>query len=107
MDQFDQCKPIGPGAVGYQILRSIYEAATETAALATKLRYIDAEVKSGAELDKITTQRKLEMAQAKMRILDKEVGYFGLGSKFPDYDQTRDSFTSLYFRNQMKCAVTV
>ena len=65
MDQLDQCEPIRPGALGYQILRSIYEAAV----LATKLRYIDAEAKSRAEL----------------------LGYFGLGSKFPDNDQTRDS----------------
>ena len=103
----DQCEPIGPGALGYQILRGIYKAAPEAAALATKLQYIDAEAKSRVKLDKITTQRKLEMAQGKMQVLDKEFGYFGLGSKFPDYDQTRDSITSLYFWNQMRCAVTV
>ena len=45
-------------------------AASEAAALTAKLRYIDAEAKSGMELEKLLTKRKLEMAQAKLGILD-------------------------------------
>ena len=37
-----------------------------------KLKYIDAEMRSKAEFEKITTQRKLEMAQAKIGVLDSE-----------------------------------
>ena len=38
------------------------EVAAEAAVLATKLKYIDAEAKLRAVLDKIITQRRLEMA---------------------------------------------
>ena len=77
------------------------EAAAEAAALATKLRYIDSEAKWRAELDRVTTQRKLEMAQAKMRVLDEEAGLFGFETKFPDYDQTRD-YTKEYVESHCK-----
>ena len=48
------------------------DAAAEAAALKAKLKYIDAEMRSKAEFEKITTQRKLEMAQAKIGVLDSE-----------------------------------
>ena len=60
-----------------QVSRASYrsqhsEAAAEAAALTAKLKYIDAEMRSRAELEKITTQRKLEMAQAKLGVLTLE-----------------------------------
>ena len=48
------------------------DAATEAAVLKAKLKYIDAEMRSKAEFEKITTQRKLEMVQAKIGPLESE-----------------------------------
>ena len=42
------------------------DVAAEAAALRAKLKYIDAEARTKAELEKLTTMRKLEMAQAKL-----------------------------------------
>ena len=47
------------------------------------------------------TQRKLEMAQPKMRVLDEEAGNFGLDSKFPDFNLTRD-YTTEYVEYHSK-----
>ena len=48
------------------------EAAAEAAALKVKLKYIDAEMRSKAEFEKIATQKKLEMARAKIGVLEEE-----------------------------------
>lgn len=46
------------------------DAAIEAATLKAKLKYIDAEVQSKAEFEKIVTKRKLEVAQVKLGLLD-------------------------------------
>ena len=69
-------------------------AAAEAAALTAKLKYIDAEAKSRAELEKIMTQRKLEMAQAKLSVLKEETADFSdMAMQFPVPDQMRDTKT--------------
>lgn len=48
------------------------EAAAEAAALRAKLKYIDIEAKTKAELDRLETMRQIEMAEAKICAFDEE-----------------------------------
>lgn len=67
------------------------EVAAEAAALATKLKFIDKEAQVRAELEKITTKRKLEMAQAKLGVLEEEPEHsFSFDTKFLIKDEGKD-----------------
>ena len=46
------------------------EAAAEAAALRAKLKYIDLEAKTRAELEKLETMRQIDMAEAKVGVLE-------------------------------------
>ena len=68
------------------------EAAAEVAALAAKMKYIDAEARLRAELEKIMTKRKLEMARAKLGVPEEETaGSFGMDLSFPVHDQMKET----------------
>ena len=46
------------------------EAAAEAAVLRAKLKYIDSEAKTRTELEKIETMRQIDMAEAKVGVLE-------------------------------------